>query len=186
MGVGRSRCSGPSAPRGDASPRAEALGAWQGWVAAAVGFVIVDSAFPPQSTPGNSRPGEGRPRCLRRSGSRRAARTGAARPASVVPNWQLVCPSLTLEGISVLAVDCPKVSVTFSPWQTDPAKPGAAPAGEPEADEGAPAQLWGPRRLPRGQPSHLGHSHGDRRGGRLLGKYAWHLCKGGAAQSQIR
>lgn len=59
MGVGRSRCSGPSAPRGDPSPPAEALRAWQGWVAAAVGFVIVDSAFPPQSTPGNSQPGEG-------------------------------------------------------------------------------------------------------------------------------
>lgn len=117
------------------TPRAEALGAWQGWVAAAVGFVIVDSAFPPQSTPGNSQPGEGRPRRLRRSGSRWAAGTGAARPASVVPNWQLVCPSLTLEGISVLAVDRPKVSATFWPRQTDPAKPGAAPTGEPEAEE---------------------------------------------------
>lgn len=84
MGVGRSRCSGPSAPRGYSSPRAEELGAWQGWVAAAVGFVIVDSAFPPQSTPGNSLPGEGRPRRLRRSGSHWASRTGAARPASDV------------------------------------------------------------------------------------------------------
>lgn len=64
-GVGRSRCSGPSAPRGYPSPGAEALGpeaarAWQGWVAAALRFVIVDSALPPQSTPGNNQPGEGR------------------------------------------------------------------------------------------------------------------------------
>lgn len=73
--------------------------------------------------------------CLRRSGSRWAGRTGAARSASVVPGWQLVCPSLTLEGISVLALDGPKVSVTFWPRQTDLAKPGAAPTGEPEADE---------------------------------------------------
>lgn len=56
---------GSSAPRGHWTPRAEALtpeaaGAQQGWVAAAVGFVIVDSALPPQGTPGSSRPGEGR------------------------------------------------------------------------------------------------------------------------------
>lgn len=135
MGVRRRRYSGPSAPRGDPSPRAEALGAWQGWVAAAVGFVIVDSAFPPQSTPGNSHPGG---RALQASAQIRkslAARTGAARALSVVLGWRLVCPSLTLEGISVLAVDGPKVSVTFWPWQTDPAKPGAAPTVEPEAEE---------------------------------------------------
>lgn len=135
MGVRRSRCSGPSAPRGYPGPRAEALGACQGWVAGAVGFVIVDSAFPPQSTPGNSQPGEGRSRRLRRSGSRRAARTGAARAVSVVPGWRFVCPSLTLEGISVLAVDGPKVSVTFWPRQTYPAKPGAALIVEPEAEK---------------------------------------------------
>lgn len=62
-------------------------------------------------------------------------RDGRGSASECPPNWQLVCPSLTLEGISVLAVDRPKVSATFWPRQTDPAKPGAAPTGEPEAEE---------------------------------------------------
>lgn len=95
-GVGCSRCSGPSAPRGHWRPRAEALapeatGAWQGWVAAAVGFVIVDSALPPQGTPGDSRPGEGRAWRLSRASAQirkslgRLCRRGSAAEPSAGP-----------------------------------------------------------------------------------------------------
>ncbi|XP_040597460.1 translation initiation factor IF-2-like [Mesocricetus auratus] len=130
----------------------EAAGAPKGRVAAAAGFVIVNSALPPQSTPGNSQPGEGR------SGQRSQAAAqmrkspscwdgrGWAPGRRARPVAPLSCPDPGRYcGPSVVS---PKVSLTFWPRQADPAKPGAAPGGESEAEEGAPAQLRGPRPPP--------------------------------------
>lgn len=122
---------------------------------------------------------------LRRSGSHGAAGTGAVRSAGVAARLA-ACQSRSDPG---RYLRFPKVSLTFWPRQTDPAEAGAAGGGRVSAVQlrallGRPKCRDSTEVVTGSADCHLGHSYPDRLGGRQLGKYAWHLCKGSTTQNQ--
>ncbi|XP_028714306.1 translation initiation factor IF-2-like [Peromyscus leucopus] len=151
-GVGRSRCSGPWAPRGDPRPRAETLApeaARAGRAGSRPPRVCYCQLGPSAAEHAGKQPaGGGALRasaqtrksltCRDGRGSARRLRARLASPLSCPDPGRYCGPS----------VDGPKVSLTFWPRRADPARPGTAPVGEPEAEELASAQLRGPRRPP--------------------------------------
>lgn len=151
-GVGRSRCSGPWAPRGDPRPRAEALApeaARAGRAGSRPPRVCYCQLGPSAAEHAGKQPAGGG--ALRASAQTRKSLTcrdgrGSARGLSARLASPLSCPDPGR--YCGPSVDGPKVSLTFWPRRADPARPGTAPVGEPEAEELASAQLRGPRRPP--------------------------------------